>query len=114
MCRDVTLEFLARQVGRIEIATRRPRRGSDKGCILTDQIEAAAVDAQETAQVACLRTAIAPQLPIQLQPRRITLLPVDAVEIAAGFNQLADHAALARVQRGEIEGHRYALGFGKL
>ena len=50
MRRDVAIEFLMRQIGRVESTARRPRRGPHERRVIVDQVKAAAVDSQKPAQ----------------------------------------------------------------
>src|SRR5258708_28330985 len=66
MSRDVAVELFLRQIFREKVAARRPGRRSDKGCIIPNQIEAAAIDSQKAAQLDVARRGAAGQRVIQL------------------------------------------------
>ena len=112
MRRDVAVEFLMRQVGRIKRPARRPRRGAHKRRIVIDQVEAAAVDSQKSAQFQSARRGASGQLVIKLQAFRIALPPVNGFQELAGFHKFRDHLPLARRQVRGVVRHSHRLEFG--
>src|SRR6185436_14023619 len=85
---DILLDALARESWRIERAAGRHRLRADEGLVVVDEIEAAAIDHQQSSQFRI------GGLAMESVSLRVALLPKDQFQMLAGFHQLVDHAPL--------------------
>ncbi len=102
---DVGLDLRACQPGRVQGVPGRHRHRPDKRRVGVHQVEPAAVDEQVVPQRLRDRRALVLERVVERQALGIALPPVHVLELAQRDDELIDHRALARAERGRVVRH---------